>query len=222
MKRKYTYTAPNSLSRSVKGQIKKHLPKIGKLVSVVATFSDSDWYKLTINGEDGRVILRGCSWGYSGEGCHATYDVLTELGVGYDAAKIVFSRGVSPLYETEKLRTYFMFKFNYDDIGCRRLGASLSIPDFKLKDIRWNTGRTYTANGQRIAARAIDGGVFMVDIDRGLSYFFPGITLIKDDVMNSYDSNAKADYAPPSIVANNYNDWNQLRSELEKFAEGAI
>jgi hypothetical protein len=36
--------------------------------------------------------------------------------------------------------------------------------------IRWNTGAHYTENGQRIAAIETDGGVFMSDMDRGISY----------------------------------------------------
>src|SRR4051812_2320395 len=43
--------------------------------------------------------------------------------------------------------------------------------------LAWNTGRPYTAQGQRIAAIAIGNGVFMSDQDRGIAYYLPDATL---------------------------------------------
>ena len=60
--------------------------------------------------------------------------------------------------------------------------------------ITWNTGRAYTAKGQRIAAVRIDPqSVAMIDIDRNISYLlalpehFDGEYLHPADVLEAYD-----------------------------------
>ena len=55
--------------------------------------------------------------------------------------------------------------------------------------LKFNTGRYYTAHGQRIAAISVDGGVFMRDKDRDLHYFFPGCALERNEIMYRYDNN---------------------------------
>jgi hypothetical protein len=43
-----------------------------------------------------------------------------------------------------------------------------------MQTIKFNTGRQYSANGQRIAAALLDNGdIIFVDIDRGLEYLIP-------------------------------------------------
>lgn len=58
----------------------------------------------------------------------------------------------------------------------------------------WNTGRSYTAFGQRIGAIHLMGGVFMSDQDRGINYFLPGANLQKDEIMSRYDYNDRTEY----------------------------
>jgi hypothetical protein len=60
--------------------------------------------------------------------------------------------------------------------------------------VAFNTGRCYTSAGQRIAATMTpDGGLLMVDIDRGIDYLLPascvtlGFTLTERDVLHAYD-----------------------------------
>jgi len=67
----------------------------------------------------------------------------------------------------------------------------------------WNTGRTYTAHGQRMAAVPMDGGVFMVDVDRNIKGFLPGIECTRSAVMNAYDlGEPRMEYVAPSHDVN--------------------
>jgi len=78
-----------------------------------------------------------------------------------------------------------------------------------LKNIlKFNTGRSYTAHGQRIAAIAVDGGVFMNDQDRGLDYFFPDCNLSQNEIMRRYDNNDRGQYSSPSI--NKFGKWHLI------------
>jgi len=61
---------------------------------------------------------------------------------------------------------------------------------------RWNTGRTYTSFGQRIAAQSVGDCVVMVDIDRGIEYLIQGCPLSVGDVMRRYDSNDRCGHVP--------------------------
>lgn len=67
--------------------------------------------------------------------------------------------------------------------------------------IRWNTGAHYTANGQRIAAMAIDGGVYMSDKDRGIQYFMPECSLNQSEIMRRYLHNENCKYASGGVIA---------------------
>lgn len=61
--------------------------------------------------------------------------------------------------------------------------------------IAFNTGRAYSAAGQRIAAARLDDGrVAFVDIDRRLAYVILGEPeLTQAEVMHAYDQNLGAD-----------------------------
>ena len=100
-----------------------------------------------------------------------------------------------------------------------------------MKFIKFNTFRTYTKEGQRIAAAEIDGGVYMVDIDRGIHYFLPDCALRMEDIMWRYDHANRPAYCPPSLDNNaegityeeskvRLDKFLRLRSDLEKFAAG--
>jgi hypothetical protein len=65
--------------------------------------------------------------------------------------------------------------------------------------LRWNTGAHYTEHGQRIAAIAVDGGVFMSDKDRGLHYFFPDCPFNQSEIMRRYLYNENCKYDSPSV-----------------------
>ena len=82
MKSQYRYYS-STLSRNMVPAVKRHLPKIGTPLAVrgLCHGKFSGWYDVVIKGTLGKLCLRGCSWGYGGEGPHATRDVLVELGV---------------------------------------------------------------------------------------------------------------------------------------------
>jgi hypothetical protein len=71
--------------------------------------------------------------------------------------------------------------------------------------IRWNTGAHYTEHGQRIAAIEVDGGVFMSDMDRGISYFFPDCQFNQSEIMRRYLYNENCKYSSPSV--DEYGTW---------------
>lgn len=84
----------------------------------------------------------------------------------------------------------------------------------KAKTIAFNTGRHYTDKGQRIAAMEVMGGVYMVDIDRGLDYWYPDTPCTKVAVLNRYDNNMNV-WDPE--VSDFIRD-NNLRQQLEELA----
>jgi hypothetical protein len=56
----------------------------------------------------------------------------------------------------------------------------------------WNTGAHYTAQGQRIAAVAVKGGIVFLDIDRNIDGFIPlaagaSIIDIRAQAQHNYD-----------------------------------
>jgi hypothetical protein len=67
--------------------------------------------------------------------------------------------------------------------------------------MRWNTGAHYTEHGQRIAAIAVDDGVFMSDMDRGIDYFFPDCPLNQQEIMRRYLYNENGKYSSPGVDA---------------------
>jgi hypothetical protein len=86
-----------------------------------------------------------------------------------------------------------------------------------MKTISFNTKRTYSDKGQRIACAMLkDGTVIMLDIDRGLDYAFPpniygDNQLSKTRVMDLYD------WGTPAPTASAYP--NELK-QLQTLAEG--
>jgi hypothetical protein len=86
-----------------------------------------------------------------------------------------------------------------------------------MNTIAFNTGRTYTECGQRIAARRIESGaVVMIDIDRQIDYLLPSdIELTQRGVMRAYDSNANI---YPSDVDLSYSDYYETVNALRQLA----
>jgi hypothetical protein len=64
--------------------------------------------------------------------------------------------------------------------------------------LAFNTERPYSDQGQRIAAIDIDGGVYMLDIDRNIRAFLPGCPLVSNAILSTYDAGVK-EGLPPSI-----------------------
>lgn len=89
--------------------------------------------------------------------------------------------------------------------------------------IAFQGGGLYTVHGQRIAAMRIDRtvagerhtGVIMLDIDRGLDYFFVDCSLDKDRIMQRYW------YNEGRMVPYNLPDLAQIREVLRE-AAGAV
>lgn len=80
--KKYRYYS-TSESRNTLRALDRHLSKIGcpTEVKAVAHGKGWGWYELIVTGMLGKIVLRGCSWGYTGTGPHATRDVLVKLGI---------------------------------------------------------------------------------------------------------------------------------------------
>jgi hypothetical protein len=82
-----------------------------------------------------------------------------------------------------------------------------------MTTITFNTGRTYTECGQRIAAqRLANGAIMMIDIDRGVDYLLPAnVNLTQRDVMRAYD-NSVTTY--PSEIGLDYADYYAMLADL--------
>lgn len=84
-----------------------------------------------------------------------------------------------------------------------------------LNTIAFNTGRTYTEHGQRIAAHRLESGhIVMIDIDRHIDYIFTDLTpFTPAGILKDYDSNATT---TPHDAGVSYDEYyavvNQLRS----------
>ncbi len=67
-----------------------------------------------------------------------------------------------------------------------------------MKYVRWNTGRYYGPDGQRIIAWQCDGMIYFQDVDRGIGGKFPHPEIeldgIKHVVMDHYDRNIYTDH----------------------------
>lgn len=93
VKAKYRYYS-STLSRHMLPALDKHLPKIGCPTKVEARCEGggNGWFELVVTGMLGKLVLRGCSWGYRGEGPHATRDVLVKLGYSqHEADALAFN-----------------------------------------------------------------------------------------------------------------------------------
>ena len=80
--------------------------------------------------------------------------------------------------------------------------------------IAWNTGSHYTEHGQRIAATLFKEGVYMVDVDRGLDYYYEGVSLHKHVIMHVYLHNQNSH----NLKSEDYQEMRKLRPVLEQYA----
>ena len=87
-----------------------------------------------------------------------------------------------------------------------------------MTTLAFNTGRTYTEHGQRIAAKRLDcGAIIMLDIDRGIDYLLhPTTQLTRADVMHAYDIN---NVVYPSDIGMNYADYYTQLKDIRAAAE---
>lgn len=94
--------------------VKRHLPKIGCPLTVRATSHGAHlgWYELVVTGKLGKLVLRGCSWGYNGEGCGATVDILKELGIPEHEAKTIVATTSNNDVGTPQGRNRTFFKLH--------------------------------------------------------------------------------------------------------------
>jgi len=79
-----------------------------------------------------------------------------------------------------------------------------------MQTLAFNTGRTYTEHGQRIAAQRLDcGAIIMLDIDRGIDYILhPTTQLTSADIMRAYDL---SDVVYPADIA--FAGWLSARDD---------
>ena len=86
-----------------------------------------------------------------------------------------------------------------------------------MKQISFNTGRSYTEHGQRIAARRLDSGaILMIDIDRHIDYLFPAeVELTQTSIMRAYDTE---NVIYPSNMNLSYEDYYSALRELREVA----
>lgn len=76
--------------------------------------------------------------------------------------------------------------------------------------VRWNTGRTYTEHGQRMAAQSVGDCVVMVDYDRMVEYMLPQCSLDVSAIMQRYDANDRTSFVPSA--------YRQIAASLNKYA----
>jgi len=83
--------------------------------------------------------------------------------------------------------------------------------------IKFNTGRTYTECGQRIAAALLENGcIVMLDIDRHIDVMFSELTNFnQQEIMWDYDRNLSI---TPSDVGLSYADYYAIVDQLRSAA----
>jgi len=100
-KAQYRHHSTYGLTRHALRSFERHLPKIGEPLDVQGAFvkmKHGAWYSVIIHGTDGSLVLRGCSWGYSGEGPRGTEQVLKALGVHpFDVHACAFEAPDAPM-----------------------------------------------------------------------------------------------------------------------------
>ena len=89
-----------------------------------------------------------------------------------------------------------------------------------MKTLAFNTGRTYTENGQRIAATQLESGhIVILDIDRHIDVIFPvGVEFTQTDIMWAYDRNM---YVTPHEINLPYGEYYDIVNALRAPA-GAV
>ena len=82
-----------------------------------------------------------------------------------------------------------------------------------MKIIKFNTGRGYTENGQRIVATQLEGGqIVLLDLDRHIDVMLPaGVEFTQADILWAYDLNM-ATY--PNDIGMPYGDYYELLGQL--------
>ena len=89
-----------------------------------------------------------------------------------------------------------------------------------MKILKFNTGREYSADGQRIVAMQLDNGhVVMVDIDRHVDILFPlGVGLNQAEIMQAYDHGWQIF---PENIDMSYGDYYDIVRALTDVLKGA-
>lgn len=97
-----------SESRHMLAAVDRHISKVGTPLKAEAICAGkgTGWYELVVTGTAGKLVLRGCSWGYSGEGSRATRDVLVRLGIGLlEAEELAFRTPNADVGGSETVRS---------------------------------------------------------------------------------------------------------------------
>lgn len=86
-----------------------------------------------------------------------------------------------------------------------------------MEILKFNTGREYTKNGQRIAATRLDNGhIVLFDVDRQIDVMLPaGVEFTQTDIMWAYDLNM---YVFPNEVNMSYGDYYNVLAQLRDAA----
>lgn len=160
----YRYYSP-SLSRHMLPAVDKHLPKIGAPLSVEARCEGkgTGWYELIVRGTLGKLVLRGCSWGYMGEGSRATRDVLVRLGVSkFMADNLAFTTPNHDVGGAEMVRSR-RGKFRPATVGKVYFKVKLErLPELPY-DVRYWTESRQTVTATTHADALLRAGVLGCD-----------------------------------------------------------
>lgn len=83
--------------------------------------------------------------------------------------------------------------------------------------LKFNTGRTYSAAGQRIAATQLESGhIILNDIDRHIDVMLPaGVEFTQADIMRFYDLSC---YVFPNEIDMLYADYYEIVNALRDLA----
>lgn len=86
-----------------------------------------------------------------------------------------------------------------------------------MKTLKFNTGRDYSAHGQRIAATQLETGqIIFVDVDRHIDVMLPaGVQFNQTDIMRFYDLGA---YIFPNEIGMSYSDYYDTVRQLADVA----
>jgi len=86
-----------------------------------------------------------------------------------------------------------------------------------MQTLKFNTGREYSANGQRVIATLLDtGNIIMVDIDRHIDLMLlAGVDFNQADIMQAYDH---AWTTFPENIGMSYSEYYDIVRELRELA----